>query len=78
MTGKIERHTGGHHTTLRLIGHLQPAYVASVEHDDADGESQNGGAEGGGRHGEGRYGVVVHAAPARFTKRRRFVPATPS
>jgi len=27
MTGKIERHTDGHHTTLRLIGHLHAEHL---------------------------------------------------
>jgi anti-anti-sigma regulatory factor len=31
MTGKIERHTDGHHTTLRLIGHLQAAHLEALQ-----------------------------------------------
>ena len=31
MTGKIERHTDGHHTTLRLIGHLQAEHLEAVK-----------------------------------------------
>ena len=31
MTGKIERHTDGHHTTLRLIGHLHAAHLEALQ-----------------------------------------------
>ena len=31
MTCKIERHTDGHHTTLRLIGHLQAAHLEALQ-----------------------------------------------
>ena len=31
MTCKIERHTDGHHTTLRLIGHLQAVYLETLQ-----------------------------------------------
>jgi anti-anti-sigma regulatory factor len=31
MTGKIERHTDGQHTTLRLIGHLQAAHLEALQ-----------------------------------------------
>ena len=31
MTCKIERHTDGHHTTLRLIGHLQAKHLEAVQ-----------------------------------------------
>jgi len=31
MTCKIERHTDGHHTTLRLIGHLQAAHLEALK-----------------------------------------------
>ena len=31
MTGKIERHTDGHHTTLRLIGHLQAGHLEALK-----------------------------------------------
>ena len=31
MTGKIERHTDGHHTTLRLIGHLQAVHLETLQ-----------------------------------------------
>jgi len=31
MTCKIEQHTDGHHTTLRLIGHFQAAYLEMVQ-----------------------------------------------
>ncbi len=31
MTGKIERHIDGHHTTLRLIGHLQAAHLEALQ-----------------------------------------------
>jgi hypothetical protein len=31
MTGKIERHTDGHHTTLRLIGHLQAEHLEALQ-----------------------------------------------
>src|SRR5216684_5485945 len=30
-TCKIERHTDGHHTTLRLIGHLQAAHLEALQ-----------------------------------------------
>jgi hypothetical protein len=30
MTGKIEREVGEHHTTLRLIGHLQAAHLEAL------------------------------------------------
>jgi hypothetical protein len=31
MTLKIERHADGHHTTLRLIGHLQAEYLEALQ-----------------------------------------------
>ena len=31
MTGKIERHTDGHHTTLRLIGRLQAQHLEALQ-----------------------------------------------
>jgi hypothetical protein len=31
MTCKIERHTDGHHTTLRLIGHLQAVHLEALQ-----------------------------------------------
>jgi anti-anti-sigma regulatory factor len=31
MTCKIERHTDGHHTTLRLIGHLHAAHLEALQ-----------------------------------------------
>ena len=31
MTGKIERHTDGQHTTLRLIGHLHAAHLEALK-----------------------------------------------
>ena len=31
MTCKIERHTEGHHTTLRLIGHLQAKHLEALQ-----------------------------------------------
>jgi hypothetical protein len=31
MTCKIERHTDGHHTTLRLIGHLHAVYLETLQ-----------------------------------------------
>ena len=31
MTGKIERHTDGHHTTLRLIGYLHAAHLEALQ-----------------------------------------------
>jgi anti-anti-sigma regulatory factor len=31
MTCKIERHTDGHHTTLRLIGHLQAVHLETLQ-----------------------------------------------
>src|SRR4051812_40049146 len=31
MTGTIERHTDGHHTTLRLIGYLQAAHLEALQ-----------------------------------------------
>jgi hypothetical protein len=31
MTGKIERQVGEHHTTLRLIGHLQAAHLEALQ-----------------------------------------------
>jgi Glutathione S-transferase, C-terminal domain len=31
MTCKIERHTDGQHTTLRLIGHLQAAHLEALQ-----------------------------------------------
>ena len=31
MTGKIERHTDGHHTTLRLIGRLHAAHLEALQ-----------------------------------------------
>ena len=31
MTGKIERHPDGHHTTLRLIGHLHAAHLEALQ-----------------------------------------------
>jgi hypothetical protein len=31
MTGNIERHTDGHHTTLRLIGHLHAAHLEALQ-----------------------------------------------
>ena len=31
MTCKIERHTDGHHTTLRLIGHLHAVHLETLE-----------------------------------------------
>jgi ABC-type transporter Mla MlaB component len=31
MTGKIERHTDGQQTTLRLIGHLQAAHLEALQ-----------------------------------------------
>jgi anti-anti-sigma regulatory factor len=31
MTGKIERHTDGRHTTLRLIGHLHAAHLEVLQ-----------------------------------------------
>jgi len=31
MTYKIERHTDGHHTTLRLIGHLHAAHLEALQ-----------------------------------------------
>ena len=31
MTCKIERHTDGHNTTLRLIGHLQAAHLEALQ-----------------------------------------------
>ena len=31
MTCKIERHTDGHHTTLRLIGHLQATHLEALQ-----------------------------------------------
>jgi anti-anti-sigma regulatory factor len=31
MTCKIEQHTDGHHTTLRLIGHFQAAHLEIVQ-----------------------------------------------
>jgi len=31
MTGKIERHPDRHHTTLRLIGHLQAAHLEALQ-----------------------------------------------
>src|SRR5438445_7404161 len=31
MTCKIERHTDGHHTTLRLIGHLQAKHLEALQ-----------------------------------------------
>ena len=30
MTCKIERHTDGHHTTLRLIGHLHAPHLEAL------------------------------------------------
>jgi anti-anti-sigma regulatory factor len=31
MTGRIERHTDGYHTTLRLIGRLQAAHLEALQ-----------------------------------------------
>ena len=31
MTGKIERQVDEHHTTLRLIGHLQAAHLKALQ-----------------------------------------------
>ena len=31
MTGTIERHTEGHHTTLRRIGHLHAAHLEALQ-----------------------------------------------
>jgi anti-anti-sigma regulatory factor len=31
MTCKIERHTDGHHTTLRLIGHLHAVHLETLQ-----------------------------------------------
>jgi hypothetical protein len=31
MTGKIERHTDGQHTTLRLIGHLHAGHLEALQ-----------------------------------------------
>jgi len=31
MTGKIERQADEHHTTLRLIGHLQAAHLEALQ-----------------------------------------------
>ncbi len=31
MTCKIEQHTDGHHTTLRLIGHFQAVHLEMVQ-----------------------------------------------
>jgi len=31
MTCKIERHTEGHHTTLRLIGYLHAAHLEALQ-----------------------------------------------
>ena len=31
MTCKIERHTDGHHTTLRLIGHLHAEHLEALQ-----------------------------------------------
>ena len=31
MIGKIERHTDGQHTTLRLIGHLHAAHLEALQ-----------------------------------------------
>jgi hypothetical protein len=31
MTCKIERHTDGYHTTLRLIGHLHAAHLEALQ-----------------------------------------------